>query len=170
MKGFMKVVVWIVVVIAVAVGVYFILPEYPQSFVKSVFQPMTDAVAKSRIEEVQNIINKDLNGASYKTILESKTKNPCWVYRKEESGTEYVTFYGRGVSINLKEWEEYNGMLSTSASVKMEFEIAGGKVEIHPYVDGELMEIKDGKHTKQNKELRLELLTQLHGGMAPLEN
>ena len=168
MKGFLKVVVWIVVLAAVAAGVYFILPEYPQSFVKSVVQPMTDAVAKSKIESVQSIINKDLDNASYKTILEAKTKNPCWVYSKDEAtGAEHVTFYGRGVSINLKEYDDYGGKLSTDASVKIDFEIVGSKVEIHPYVDDfeNPLEILDGKHVDENKELRLDLLSQLYGGM-----
>ena len=166
MKGFMKVVVWVLVLIGVAVGVYFLLPEYPQSFVKSVFQPMVDAQAKTRIEQVQGLLNKDLNNVSYKTIFEAQTKNPCWVYSCEEgSTTEYVIFYGRGVSINLKDWEEYNGMFASSASVKIVFEIVGDKVEIHPYVDGTLMEINDGKHTEENKAIRLDLFTQLYGGM-----
>ena len=166
MKGFLKVVVWILVLAAVAVGVYLVLPEYPQSFVKSIYQPMTDAAAKSKIESVQKLINKDLDNASYKTILEAKTKNPCWVYEKDEvTGTEYVRFYGRGLNMNLKDWTEYNGMLSTSASIKMEFEIVGSKVEIHPYVDGVLMEINDGKHTEENKKIRLDILSQMYAGM-----
>ena len=171
MKGFLKVVVWILVLAAICVGVYFVLPEYPQSFVKSVFQPMTDAVAKSKIEQVQGILNKDLGNASYKTILESKTKNPCWVYAKDEvTGEESVTFYGRGVTINLKEWQEYQGMLSTSASVKVVFEIDGQQVNIHPYVDGVLMEIVDGKHVEENKKIRQDILSQLYSGMVPLEH
>ncbi len=168
MKGFIKALVWILILVAVAVGVYFILPEYPQSSVKSIFQPMTDAVAKSKIEQVQNMLNKDFDNASYKTILESKAKNPCWVYRKDETtGMEYVTFYGRGVQINLQDYAEYNGMLSTSASVKIEFEINGNKVDIHPYVDDfeNPMEIKDGKHTEENKKIRKAIFSQLYTGM-----
>lgn len=167
MKGFMKAVVWIVIIAAVCVGVYFILPEHPKAYVTSVFQPMTDAVAKSKIEQVQGLLNKDLGNASYKTIFEAKTKNACWVYEKDETtGTEYVTFRGTGVSINLQDYKDYNGKLYTNASVKVEFEILGNKVEIHPYVDGELMEINDGKHTDQNKEIRNALFQQLYGGLA----
>ncbi len=167
MKGFLKVVVWIVILAAVAVGVYFVLPEYPQAYVKSMFQPMTDAVAKAKIEQVQKLINKDIDNASYKTIFEAQTKNPCWVYEKDEaSGTEYVTFRGTGISLNLKDYEEYSGKLYTNASVKIQFEIVSNKVEIHPYIDGELMEIADGKHTDQNKAIRNDLFRQLYGGMA----
>ncbi len=166
MKSFMKVLIWLVVLGAVCAGVYVVLPEYPQSCVKSAFQPHIDPQAKVRIDQVQALTNRDLNSATYKTILEGKVKNPCWVYEFDETtGAEKVTFYGRGILINLKDWKDYDGKLSTSASVKMEFEIAGNKVEIHPYVDGKLMEINDGKHDEQNDDLRLDLLSQLYNGM-----
>lgn len=169
MKGFLKGVVWILVLAAVCVGVYYILPEYPQSYVKSVFQPMVDAVAKAKIEQVQGSLNKDLDNASYKTILESKTKNPCWVYIMDDGGVEHVVFYGRGVSMNLKEWGDYQGKLSTSASIKIDFEFTTNGVSVHPYVDGYLMEINDGKHVDQNKKIRKEILSQLYSGMGALE-
>ncbi len=166
MKGFVKAVVWIIVLAAICVGVYMVLPEYPQSYVKSIFQPMTDAVAKSKIEQVQGLLCKDVDNASYKTIFEAQTKNPCWVYEKDEAtGAEYVTFRGTGISLNLKDYEEYGGMLYTDASVKIVFEIVGNKVDIHPYLDNELMEIEDGKHTDQNKAIRNDLFRQLYGGM-----
>lgn len=166
MKSFMKVVIWLIILCGICVGVYFVLPEYPQSCVKAVFQPHVNAQAKVRIDQVQALTNRDLDNATYKTILEAKVKNPCWVYELDEvTGSEKVIFYGRGIQINLKDWEDYDGKLSTSASVKMEFEIAGNKVEIHPYVDGRLMEITDGSHEEENDNLRLDLLSQLYGGM-----
>lgn len=170
MKGFIKVVVWIIVLAAICVGVYYVLPEYPQAFVKSIFQPMTDEVAKTRIELVQNSICNDLDGKpSYKTILESETKNPCWIYAVDETtGNELITFYGTGVSLNLKDYEEFGGMLYTSASVKIVFEIpkqGGQSVDVHPYIDDVLMEIDDGKHRDQNKAILLDLFDQLYGGM-----
>lgn len=170
MKGFVKGVVWIVILIAILVGVYFVLPEYPQSYVKSIFQPMTDAAAEMRIMQVQNMVNEDLGNVAYKTILESQTKNPCWVYKLDEiTGVETVTFYGRGVSINLKDYEEYEGKLSTSAMIKMEFVITGQQVEIHPYVDGVLMEKEETKYSQENKEIRLEILSQMYSGKGVLE-
>lgn len=170
MKGFVKVVVWIAVLAAICVGVYFILPEYPQSYVKSIFQPMTDAAADLRIGQVQNMLNEELDNATYKAILEAKTKNPCWVYEMDEvTGAENVTFYGRGVTINLQDYGEYQGKLSTSAMIKIVFEITGNKVQIHPYVDGTLMEINDGSHEEENKEIRMSILSQMHTGNANLE-
>jgi hypothetical protein len=128
---------------------------------------MTDAVAKSKIEQVQGLICNDLDDKpSYKTVFESQTKNPCWVYEVDEAtGTEYVTFRGTGISLNLKDYEEFGGMLYTDASVKIVFEIVGNKVDIHPYIDNTLMEINDGKHSEQNKEIRKDLFDQLYGGM-----
>ncbi len=168
MKGFVKVLVWIVILAAVCAGVYMLLPEYPKSVVKSIVQPVIDSEAKSMISQVQALTDKDLGNATYKTILESKTKNPCWVYetREAEPGIEYVIFYGRGVSINLKDWQDYGGMLSTSATVKFEFKITGKKsVDILPYVDGKLMNIKDGTHVEQNDKIKLDILTQMYSGM-----
>lgn len=168
MKGFIKAVVWIVIVVAALVGVYFVLPEYPQDFVKSVVQPIVDAESQVRVQQVQSLLVKELDNASYKTILEAKSKNPCWAYEKnEETGVETVTFHGRGLTINLKDWTEYSGLLSTNATVKVEFVITGGKqVDIHTYVDDTLMEIIDAKdsHQEENKKIRLEILKQVYLG------
>lgn len=168
MKGFFKAVVWIVIVVAALVGVYFVLPEYPQDFVKSVVQPIVDAESQVRVQQVQSLLVKELDNASYKTILEAKSKNPCWAYEKnEETGVETVTFHGRGLTINLKDWTEYSGLLSTNATVKVEFVITGGKqVDIHTYVDDTLMEIIDAKdsHQEENKKIRLEILKQVYLG------
>ncbi len=168
MKGFIKAVVWIVIVVAALVGVYFVLPEYPQDFVKSIVQPIVDAESQVRVQQVQSLLVKELDNASYKTILEAKAKNPCWAYEKnEETGVETVTFHGRGLTINLKDWTEYSGLLSTNATVKIEFVITGGKqVDIHAYVDDTLMEIIDAKdsHQEENKKIRLEILKQVYLG------
>lgn len=167
MKGFVKVVVWIIILAAIAFGVYLVLPEFPQAAVKSVVQPIIDANAKMRIDQVKALTNRDLDNATYQTILEGQTKNPSWVYvtKEEEPGIEYVIFYGRGVSINLKDWTDYAGMLSTSASIKVEFKITGGNVDIYPYIDGVLMNIQDGKHVEQNDKIKLDIFRQLYTGM-----
>lgn len=167
MKQFLKVVIWIVVLGAVLVGVYMVLPEYPKNYVNSIVQPMVNSQAKTRIAQVKALANKDMGNATYETILESKTKNACWVYetKEEEPGMEYVTFYGRGVSINLKDWTDYQGKLSTSATVKIEFRIRGNNVDILPYVDGTLMHIEDGNHVEQNDKIKLAIFNQMYNGM-----
>ena len=170
MKGFVRGLIWFLVFVAVLVGVYFALPEYPQSVVKSTFQSTIDAAAGTRIAQVQNMTNADLGDITYKTILESQTKNPCWVYKIDEmTGVETVTFYGRGVAINLKDYEEYQGKLSTGAMIKIEFVITGQQVQIHPYVDGVLMELDEMTHSQENKKIRLEIFSQLYSGKGVLE-
>lgn len=170
MKGFVRGLIWFLVFVAVLVGVYFALPEYPQSVMKSVFQTKVDAAAELRISQVQNMTNADLDNATYKAILEAQTKNPCWVYDVDDvTGIETVTFYGRGVSINLKDYEEYNGKLSTAAMVKIQFVITGQQVQIHPYVDGVLMELDETTHSLENKQIRLEIFSQLYTGKGVLE-
>lgn len=166
MKGFVKAVVWIVIIAGVLVGVYMVLPEYPQNFVKSIVQPIVDSSAKMRIDQVKALKNKDFDNQTYETLLEAKAKNACWSYRLDETtGYEYVTFYGRGLTMNLKSFTEYGGLLSTSATVKIEFEIIGGsQVNIHPYVDDVLMEINDSSHMESNNKIRLEILRQLYEG------
>ncbi|MCM1497052.1 MAG: hypothetical protein NC124_01140 [Clostridium sp.] len=167
MKGFLKVVMWIVILGAILFGVYMILPEYPQNFAKSIVQPIIDSTAKTKIGQVKALTNKDLNGATYQTILEGKTNSKCWVYetREEEPGIEYVIFYGKGVTINLKDYADYDGKLSTSASVKIEFKISGNNVEIYPYVDGVKMNIQDGAHVEQNDKIKQDIFQQLYSGM-----
>jgi len=167
MKGFLKFLVWMVVLAAILVGVYFVLPEYPQNYVKSIVQPIIDTNASVRMEQVKALTVKELDNATYNTLLSTRPKNACWSYRMDETtGVEYVTFYGRGLTINLKEWPDYNGILSTSAIVKFEFEINGAQVNIHPYVDGQLMEINDAKNTfaEKNKDIRIEILRQVYQG------
>lgn len=167
MKGFVKVLVWIIILAAVAFGVYMVLPEFPKAAVTSVVQPIIDSNAKMRVDQVKALTNRDLDNVTYQAILEAQTKNPSWIYetKEEEPGIEYVTFYGRGVSINLKDWEDYHGMLSTSANVKVQFKITGGNVEIYPYIDGVLMNIQDGKHVEQNDKIKLDIFKQLYAGM-----
>ena len=162
-----KVIIWIVVLAAVCVGVYYVLPEFPKAVATSIFQPLVDSNAKARIDQVKALTNKDLDNLSYETILESKSKNPTWIYEKRETepGVEYVIFYGRGLSINLKDWADYNGLFSSSAIVKMEFKIVNGNVEIIPYVDGNIMSIKDGAHVEQNDKIKLDILKQMYTGM-----
>lgn len=167
MQKVLKVVIGIVILIAIGFGVYQILPDYPKSFVKSFVQPLTDARAKERITSVQNLQNKDVGNATYKQILEKNTGMSSWIYetRETEPGVEYVIFNGKGASVNLKDYTEYNGKMSTSCVVKFVFKITGVNVEIYPYIDGVKMSIDDGKHAEQNKAIRQDILTQLYSGM-----
>lgn len=138
MKQFMKVLIWIVILGAVLFGVYAILPEYPQSFMKSFVQPVVNSQAKTRIDQVKALKNADVN-ATYQDILEHYTNTSCWVY-EQGTGFETVTFYGKGASINIKEVPDHEDHLYTSTSVKFEFVITGNNVEIKAYIQENLQD------------------------------
>ncbi|MDE6433322.1 MAG: hypothetical protein K2L07_03760 [Lachnospiraceae bacterium] len=152
MKQFMKVLIWIVILGAVLFGVYTILPEYPQSFMKSFVQPVVDAQAKTRIEQVKALKNKDVD-ASYQEILEHYTNTSCWVY-EQGAGNEIVTFYGKGASINIKDVPNHEDHLYPSTAVKFEFVITGNNVEIKAYIEDNL----------QDETIRDLMISQLYAG------
>ena len=129
MKVLGKVLIWVIILGLVVFGVYLILPEYPHNLMRSLVQPVIDTQAKVRIEQVQQLVNKELN-ANYKDILEGGTKTPCWVYDFDEiTGAEAVTFYGTGATINIKDVEGVEDKFYTSSSVKFVFHITGNNVE-----------------------------------------
>ncbi len=138
MKQFMKVLIWIVILGAVLFGVYAILPEYPQNFMKSFVQPVVNSQAKTRIAQVKALKNKDVD-ATYQDILEHYTNTSCWVY-EQGTGFETVTFYGKGASINIKEVPDHEDHLYTSTAVKFEFVITGNNVEIKAYIENNLQD------------------------------
>ena len=91
MKKFLKTVLWIVIIVGVLFGIYYVLPEYPQNFVKSFVQPIVNSQAKTRIQQVQNLAADGVDGQTYKTVLEKNTGMSCWNYEKDETtGVEYV--------------------------------------------------------------------------------
>lgn len=168
MKQLLKVLLAIVIICGVGYGVYMVVPEYPHNFIKSFVQPKIDVQAKLRIDQVKNLdVNiKGLEGITYQAALEKNTGMSCWVYEKNETtGEEMVVYRGNGASINMKDYNDYNGKLYTSSTIKFEFHIDGTKVEVIPYIDGTEMNIKDGKHVEQNKEVLKMIVTQLSSGI-----
>jgi hypothetical protein len=140
MKKFLRTVVWLLILAAILFGVYMILPEYPQSYVKSLIQPHIDAQAKERIDQVKAIENKDVN-ATYESILEANTNTQCWVYEELTPGVEKVTFYGKGAQISVQNVEGYEDhYYDKSCSVKFEFMINNGNVSISCYINDELQD------------------------------
>jgi len=139
---------------AVLFGVYAILPEYPQSFMKSFVQPVVNSQAKTRISQVKALKNKDVD-ATYQDILEHYTNTSCWVY-EQGTGFETVTFYGKGASINIKEVPDHEDHLYTSTAVKFEFVITGNNVEIKAYIENNL----------QDEVIRDLMIRQLYAGGA----
>lgn len=134
MKDIMWKIFWIVVAIGILYGIYSILPEYPHNVVKSIFQPLINEEAKQKISQIQNLKDIDLDD-TYINILESNCNSSAWVYDKnKETLEEKVTFYGTGAYLNLKDIPNNNGLLYTSANVKVEFLINDELVDIIVYV------------------------------------
>ena len=133
MKKLINVVIAIVVIIGVGFLVYQILPEYPQNFVKSFIQPLTDSEAKLRISQVQGIRYDKLDNATYKTILEKYTSQPAWVYEKDGT-TEIVTYYGRSATITIKDVEGHEDHFYIKEPIKAVFKISGNNFTMDFYV------------------------------------
>lgn len=153
MKNIGKYFIWIVILALVLIGVYSVLPEYPHSVIKSVFQPTFDAVAKERVMQVQNLKNPELE-VTYGNILANGSRSQAWVYEKKET-EEIVTFYGRGAYINIKDIPDHDDYLYTSTNVKFEFIIQGGKlIDIKAYIGS----------NEQDEVIRATMLRQLYNG------
>lgn len=148
----------------------FALPEYPHSVIKGFIQPKINETANMRIQEIKNEACKDVDGLTYEQIF-ANVEGSCWVYEtpeKSSDGAEHVTFYGKGVSVNLKDWPDYNGgLMYTSTSIKIDFVIRGSGYDVIPYVDDfdNGLILYDGKHEDANKKIRKDVLNQIYGGM-----
>lgn len=178
MKKILQILVWVIVLVAAGYAIYeFVLPEYPRKFVKSFVQPVVDSQAKTRIDQVKNSSVgkvKGIEGATYQTVLEKNTGMSCWVYEldEEKPGYEYVVYYGKGAGINLKNFTDYNGNMSTSSFVKFKFEIKDDKLnKVYPTIDGVDMykgksgDSQQGLHKKRDKEILDCIMQQLMNGM-----
>ncbi|MGN0438918.1 MAG: hypothetical protein ACI4F4_10380 [Lachnospiraceae bacterium] len=171
MKGVVGKIATVVVAIGILILIYVLLPEYPQSMVKGVVQPIVNATAKTRIENVKNATYKELE-LNYGAIFEN-VSGSCWVYQSPEQsvdGAEHVTFYGNDVSVNLSDWEMENGekgLLYTGAGIKIDFVIRGNNFDVVPYVDDFNTSLlrNDMKYQEQNKKLLQDVLTQIYGGV-----
>ncbi len=171
MKDILKKIVAILVIVAIFVGIYFILPEYPQNYVKGMVQSVADVEAKAMIDKVKQLPCKDVDNHSYEEVLTKNTTTGCWSYLSAEDSSDgyaRVYYYGRGASVNLKDWPDYGGMLYTSAIVKVEFKIVDKNVEIYPYIDDlkNPVYIDDkGVHFQQNGDIKKDIFQQLYNGV-----
>jgi hypothetical protein len=153
MKKFLTTVIWIAVLVGVLFGIYMILPEYPQSYIKGLIQPLVDSQAKTRIEQVKVLKNQDVKD-TYQNILETNTNTTCWVYEDDGAGVEKVTFFGKGAQISIQNVEGYDDhFYDTSSSVKFEFLITNNSVTITCYINGEA----------QDEAIRDVVIQQLYG-------
>lgn len=173
MKTFGKVIIWIVIIAAAGFAIYKFVPEYPHNMMKSLVQPVIDVEAKTRIDQIKNLSVgvKGLDGVTYEMALSKNTGMNCWVYEKEVNEatgqivSEVVTFMGNGASVNMKDYNDYQGKLYTSCQVKFEFSITGNNVVITPYIDGQKMRLGTEKPTERDKEVLKMIVSQMYGGV-----
>ena len=93
MKTFVKILVAILVVAALCGGIYLVLPETAQTFVKGNIQYRINDEAKKRVDEAKNSqikytykdngIKKIYDpGTTYGSALENKAKTTVWYYER----------------------------------------------------------------------------------------
>lgn len=174
MKKVMGKVITVVVIIGILFGIYFLLPEYPKNCVKATVQKMVDKDAQARIEAVKQKQYEGVDNQTFDAILTKGTTSGCYTYTsalKSDDGAEHVYYYGKGASINLKDWPDYGGgLLYTDAVIKVDFKIkAGNNLEIVPYIDdlspAGALQINDGKHTDANNKIKADYFNQLYNGV-----
>ena len=116
MKTFFKILIAIIVVAALCGGVYLVLPETAQIFVKGYFQYKTDDAAKEKIDslkkneikyaEVQKSgVEKTVNtGVTYGDALTKKAKTSVWYYEESTNGGFTITLWYKGQHGSCKIW------------------------------------------------------------------
>ena len=115
MKTFVKILVAILVVAALCGGIYLVLPETAQTFVKGNIQYRINDEAKKRVDEAKNSqikytykdngIKKIYDpGTTYGSALENKAKTTVWYYESNGTGGYTITFYGTKVSMDLAKY------------------------------------------------------------------
>lgn len=146
MKTFLKILVALVIVALICGGVYMVLPETAQIFVKGYIQYKTDDTAKDKIDklkeneivytEVQSTgVEKKVNtGVTYGDGLTKKSKSTVWYYEEIGSGFK-ITFYGTKVSMDLSKYGSDGTYIDKT--LKVVFDFTGDKSTVTVYVDDE---------------------------------
>jgi hypothetical protein len=116
MKTFLKILLALVIVAGIGFGIYFVLPETSQMFVKGNIQYRTDDNAKEKIDKIKaneikytetadNGTTKTVEtGVKYGDALEKAAKTSAWYYEEAANGSQTITFYGSKVSLDLSKY------------------------------------------------------------------
>lgn len=145
MKTFFKILIAIIVVAALCGGVYLVLPETAQIFVKGYFQYKTDDAAKEKIDslkkneikyaEVQKSgVEKTVNtGVTYGDALTKKAKTSVWYYEESTNGGFTITYYGTKVSMDLAKFGSDGTYIDKTLKIVFAFP-AEGKSTVTIYI------------------------------------
>lgn len=132
MKAFVKILVAIIIVAALCGGIYLVLPETAQIFVKGNIQYRTDDNAKTMVDKIKGLtiaytetqstgVDREVNtSVTYGDALTNKSKSTVWYY--EESGSSFkVTFYGTKVSMDLSKYGSDGTYVDKTLKVVFDF-------------------------------------------------
>ena len=149
MKTFLKILVAIIIVGALCFGIYCILPETSQMYVKGNIQYRTNETAKTQVDKIK----KTKIPGTEKTFgagLEGLCKSCAWYYEEEANGDWMVTFYGSKATMDLTT----AGMdqMYTEQPMKVTFTVRNNsQVDIVMEIKGDIVSTDQAKTGAQEK-------------------
>ncbi|MGN0393737.1 MAG: hypothetical protein ACI4EF_00065 [Coprococcus sp.] len=154
MKTFLKILIALIIVAALCVGIYYVLPETPQMYIKGNIQYRTDDEAKKEIDIVKsNIIKVNTvadngtkktidTGVTYGDALEKTCKSTVWYYETGADGSRTITFNGSKASLDLSKYGSDGTFINKSLKLVFYFPTSGnGTVTV--YVGGNILNDTD---------------------------
>lgn len=134
MKTFLKILLAIIIVAALAFVVYLMLPEVQKMYIQGNIQYRTNDEAKEHVDQIKGakVPNSDV---TFGDGLEGLCKSTAWYYETSANGDWTVTFYGSKATMDLTT----GGMdqVYTLKPLKVIFTVRGGSnVDIAIYIDG----------------------------------
>lgn len=146
MKTFLKILVALIIVAALCVGIYFVLPETSQMYIKGNIQYRTDDEAKEKVDKLKankivvNLVQDNGTtkavdtGATYGDALEKTCKSTAWYYESDVNGSMTITFYGSKASLDLSKYGSDGTFINKSLKLIFNFP-SDGKSTITVYID-----------------------------------
>ncbi len=137
MKTFLKILLAVVIVAALAFVIYLMLPEEQKMYVQGNIQYRTDDDAKEHVDKIRDakVPNSEI---TFGKGLEGLCKTTAWYYEQGSGNDWTVTFYGSKATLDLT-----TGGLDdvyTSKPMRVVFSVRNdSEVDISIYVDGTLM-------------------------------
>lgn len=148
MKVFLKILLALVIVAALCGGVYLVLPETAQTYVKGYIQYRTDDNAKEKIDSLKaneivydavqanGTTQKVETGVTYGTALDKIGKTTVWYYEDRTDGGLTITYYGTKVSMDLSKYGSDGTYINKTLKVVFDFP-SGGKSSVTLYIGDE---------------------------------
>ena len=139
MNKIIKVIIAIIIAGAILAGVYFVLPETSQMYIKGMIQYHFDDDAKTHVDKIKAIKMPDTD-VTFGDGLEKACKSTAWYYEEGATDTWVVTFYGSKININLTGYDN----VYTEKPIKITFSVRKDKnVDITINIGGEVITDKD---------------------------